>query len=449
MVAGNSSAVQLRCRKSNNCCTGDKIVFETSAKVACRVKSALCIALCFVSAAVEWPGNCRKGFAVAPRNPSWDALVIQPTVRWAWGGLFVFDHHLRERHTMLVDNSPFSPSYFAPPGGDYPELNDIFDTDLFNNSFAQSAGSSASPADSRGSSPHALMTPPQDPGPTSFPDVHDEEDQASQSHPFFSMYAGDIKPIDDGTSPDFMGLGPIDGAFATEISPYAFSYSPPSAFDPMDLGVGTSEVDSTQLRGINPQLVDTPSAISDHGDDDTEDIKPVNPPVVEKKETERLTVTIAPSKVGSAKSRKGAVQSGGVAKKTALSSIAKEKENAIAALAAKRPASTRAAKASTPASTSSAASPMFLTGGDSVYAFSDAGDEDDDDDHDSLRGDRRVDFKDDLPHDWRPPPEVLAKMSSKEKRQLRNKISARNFRVRRKGTVFSLVLFLISDKWIY
>lgn len=36
--------------------------------------------------------------------------------------------------------------------------------------------------------------------------------------------------------------------------------------------------------------------------------------------------------------------------------------------------------------------------------------------------------------DWRPSPEEYKKMSSKEKRQLRNKISARNFRVRRKGT---------------
>ena len=40
---------------------------------------------------------------------------------------------------------------------------------------------------------------------------------------------------------------------------------------------------------------------------------------------------------------------------------------------------------------------------------------------------------DDIPADWRPSAEMLAKMSSKEKRQLRNKISARNFRVRRKG----------------
>lgn len=40
------------------------------------------------------------------------------------------------------------------------------------------------------------------------------------------------------------------------------------------------------------------------------------------------------------------------------------------------------------------------------------------------------------PDDWRPTPEEYKKMSSKEKRQLRNKISARNFRVRRKGQYF-------------
>lgn len=40
------------------------------------------------------------------------------------------------------------------------------------------------------------------------------------------------------------------------------------------------------------------------------------------------------------------------------------------------------------------------------------------------------------PEDWRPSPEEYKKMSSKEKRQLRNKISARNFRVRRKGPPF-------------
>ncbi|EKM56391.1 uncharacterized protein PHACADRAFT_253478 [Phanerochaete carnosa HHB-10118-sp] len=42
------------------------------------------------------------------------------------------------------------------------------------------------------------------------------------------------------------------------------------------------------------------------------------------------------------------------------------------------------------------------------------------------------------PDDWRPTPEEYKKMSSKEKRQLRNKISARNFRVRRKEYISTL-----------
>jgi hypothetical protein len=42
--------------------------------------------------------------------------------------------------------------------------------------------------------------------------------------------------------------------------------------------------------------------------------------------------------------------------------------------------------------------------------------------------------------DWRPTLEEYQKMSSKEKRQLRNKISARNFRVRRKGRMPSHAL---------
>ncbi|KAL7415050.1 hypothetical protein BDY24DRAFT_281547 [Mrakia frigida] len=40
--------------------------------------------------------------------------------------------------------------------------------------------------------------------------------------------------------------------------------------------------------------------------------------------------------------------------------------------------------------------------------------------------------------EWRPTPEEYKKLSSKEKRQLRNKISARNFRVRRKNQISTL-----------
>jgi bZIP-type transcription factor MBZ1 len=48
--------------------------------------------------------------------------------------------------------------------------------------------------------------------------------------------------------------------------------------------------------------------------------------------------------------------------------------------------------------------------------------------------------------DWRPSPEEYKKMSSKEKRQLRNKISARNFRVRRKGEIITAFLVISVAK---
>lgn len=90
------------------------------------------------------------------------------------------------------------------------------------------------------------------------------------------------------------------------------------------------------------------------------------------------TPEIPPYKVGGKgkSNRKGTVQSGGVVKKTA---IPKEKP---------------------------VSSPLSSVEEDAVNKDSD---------------------------DWRPSPEEYKKMSSKEKRQLRNKISARNFRVRRKG----------------
>ena len=45
----------------------------------------------------------------------------------------------------------------------------------------------------------------------------------------------------------------------------------------------------------------------------------------------------------------------------------------------------------------------------------------------------KSDPQDNNAEDWRPTPEQYQKLSSREKRQLRNKISARNFRNRRKG----------------
>ena len=50
--------------------------------------------------------------------------------------------------------------------------------------------------------------------------------------------------------------------------------------------------------------------------------------------------------------------------------------------------------------------------------------------------------------DRRPSLDEYKKMSSKEKRQLRDKISARNFRVRRKGE-FSFFLFAFFGGWVF
>jgi hypothetical protein len=54
-------------------------------------------------------------------------------------------------------------------------------------------------------------------------------------------------------------------------------------------------------------------------------------------------------------------------------------------------------------------------------------DSDSDDDESSGQGAKESD-------PLKPSPSELKKMTSKERRQLRNKLSARNFRVRRKGT---------------
>ena len=133
--------------------------------------------------------------------------------------------------------------------------------------------------------------------------------------------------------------------------------------------------------GIDPQLVDSPE----------ETRKEASPQetVMEDANTAKLTLTINPVKVGGyGKARKGTVQSGGVTKPKAVPTPQALQPTTVIA-----PPKDKENKSK---------------------------DKDDDDD---------------LPDDWRPSPEALAKMTSKEKRQLRNKISARNFRVRRKGGV--------------
>ncbi|CCL98042.1 uncharacterized protein FIBRA_00036 [Fibroporia radiculosa] len=149
-------------------------------------------------------------------------------------------------------------------------------------------------------------------------------------------------------------------------------------------GSGSSSSLGNSPVSIDPQLVTTPSqpkSVSDFGDDgemDDEDADLDDPLDGAGNEAQDDDVSIAPVKVGGRgkANRKGTVQSGGVVKRAG----GEKKEN----------------KASNMLATTSSEA-----------------------------------------DDWRPSPEEYKKMSSKEKRQLRNKISARNFRVRRKGVRLS------------
>ncbi|KAF9527624.1 hypothetical protein CPB83DRAFT_836417 [Crepidotus variabilis] len=333
---------------------------------------------------------------------------------------------------MLVDNPLYQQPYLsATPPSSFPEyasdLNDIFDTELFNNTFGSgSAAPSTSSPGSGGSSPQSLLTTPPQETLSSFPPVVHDEDNIANS--FFNIFEEDLKSMQSHptTSPDFMGIDGLSNGVPNYGMPIQ-SYGLP--VDMTDLGLGMSPMDdSAQSHGIDPQLVDTPSAMSDHGDEDSDDKESLASPVSQLQEIEKSMITIAPVKVGGhGKARKGTVQSGGVVKKPFSSTPltgAKEKESssssALSTAAVKKSSSTKLPKTSS-IFQSSSPTPFINAGEGSSKAASDAGDDDDD-----------------LPHDWRPSPEVFAKMSSKEKRQLRNKISARNFRIRRKEYISTL-----------
>ncbi|SJL11651.1 uncharacterized protein ARMOST_15057 [Armillaria ostoyae] len=137
--------------------------------------------------------------------------------------------------------------------------------------------------------------------------------------------------------------------------------------------------------GIDPQLMATPTEEPLETFKEEEQLLQLEPQPEPKQE--KLMLTITPFKAGGhGKSRKGTVVNGGVVKKSV-------------------------------AAPTQAAAPVVVP-----------------------KDKENIDDDDDLPADWRPPPEVFAKMSSKEKRQLRNKISARNFRVRRKEYISTLEL---------
>ena len=303
---------------------------------------------------------------------------------------------------MLLDNL-FEPSHFVAASAqssslypEYPlEFDDIFDSnDLFNNTF--SVSSSSSPG-SQGSSLQNLLTPPPEVLPTPFTEVYDE-DTTNQFYALFNGFDGSYGATTGGS-----GIGHNMGMNMSNMA-----MSIPPIDNPM------------QMRSIDSQLLDNPSAIDDQDDELEEEPRTVAD-IVQKPQV-KSTFIIAPVSVGGfGKARMGTVQSGGVVKKTPSPYVNKEKENPRSSIppSYKEPAPSKFIKPSpTFLTRTTPLSGLFLTGDNSMTGGGKAGGSDDDD----------------LPQDWRPPPEVLAKMTSREKRQLRNKISARNFRVRRKGS---------------
>jgi hypothetical protein len=261
------------------------------------------------------------------------------------------------------------------------------DIDQFLNADLFAQPSPASAASSNPSSPEqALLTPPQ---PAPLAAFHEATD--------YSLFDDEPKAIDY----DFLAPGPsaLDPAIFNLDLPYPFMNLP---HDQM---------------AIDPQLVGTPAStapVSDFDDDEGDDERPTPAPL-----------TIAPIKVGGhGKARRGTVQSGGVVKKSAT---ARDKENLIAsAFSATLPSSSLSITPPPAAGKYLPKPPTILKSSSKKGKAKDEEDEEDDD----------------VPQDWRPSPEVFAKMTSKEKRQLRNKISARNFRVRRKGLFVLSLLFL-------
>ncbi|KAI0646656.1 hypothetical protein C8Q79DRAFT_1000915 [Trametes meyenii] len=155
-----------------------------------------------------------------------------------------------------------------------------------------------------------------------------------------------------------------------------------SSPDSSGSGSGSNGSESVQSPvSIDPQLVSTPAASKAASEFDEEEEGDDDEFIRDQLQNIPEDSLIAPVKVGGKgkSNRKGTVRDGGIVKRTAG---AEKKENA---------------------------KPSGVISTTSVE-----------------------------PDDWRPTPEEYKKMSSKEKRQLRNKISARNFRVRRKEYITTL-----------
>ncbi|ESK83566.1 proteophosphoglycan ppg4 [Moniliophthora roreri MCA 2997] len=393
---------------------------------------------------------------------------------------------------MLVDNPV---SFLSPPPATMNntdnDFSEFLNTELFASSStlppaAASSASSTGPgspghsSSSRASSPTSMLTtPPQQPLQSSFPEIQDDpygfgSFGSSTSSSFFNFLDEEWK-----TDPSMgmnglgglglglgiggstgggggMGLSFGSGAYSTNAfapstssSDYDFLRSIVGAQTAInsasDVDMAVTAASNSQQMAIDPQLVGTlaDSALQDEQKEsqdavavessestDADADSSTKKRAAKKASTppqESTTLTITPVKVGGhGKSRKGTVQSGGVTKKHASSSNA-----TLSTTTSSLPVTSTSSLLTAPAG---AATPTTKNkenvSASKKAAASKAESIADDDEKDD----------DDLPADWRPPPEVFQKMTSKEKRQLRNKISARNFRVRRKEYISTLEL---------
>lgn len=347
------------------------------------------------------------------------------------------------------------------------DIDQFLNTDLFQ---------SQSPPSPASSPEQGLLTPPQH---VPAPSFHDASDGGLPQQ--FSLFDDEIKTMDGlGSASPFDFLNAAGGSLDQTMSGYSMDlgYSGIPGFNMnMNMGLGFPD-DALQHMSIDPQLVDTPTStapISDFDDQDGDDeqSQPTSsatspdaaapsPTAVassssavpgagsEKDQAarERLTLTIAPIKVGGhGKARRGTVQSGGISKKSAAGTtslsalhhhnLRGDQDNHIDHRALVPPPTDPPSPTPSlpePSTTKTLPKPPTILKASSA----------------SKKGKDKVkeieeDDDDDVPQDWRPSPEVFAKMTSKEKRQLRNKISARNFRVRRKGSLVTLLQSICAN----
>ncbi|KAG6873634.1 hypothetical protein C0995_013565 [Termitomyces sp. Mi166 len=333
---------------------------------------------------------------------------------------------------MQVDNPLQLQSSYSFSPASLNDFSDIFNPDAFADDLGAADNSNSPPtaSSSRGSSPYlsSIQTPPQSVPQHAFPEdnpssffAFDDDLLTKQFDPMMNI---SNNPYDFFSIFEGADIG-IDGGMSMDMS---------SDMSGIDTGI------VGEAMGIDPQLVGTPSALSDIGEENeeaerVEDVEhdgdvsaspsssgsppATTPRARSAEEREKLTLVIQPVKAGGhGKARKGTVQSGGIVKKTptpnpVIASLGKENTY-------------------TPITPTSIVTPPTYTP-PSAFQPTNV--------YDSLQDKKRNgkdDEDDDLPQDWRPSPEVLAKMTSKEKRQLRNKISARNFRVRRKEYISTL-----------